>query len=529
MSRTKSIITRLALVALFALVQLPSFSASPYGFILIDGIFYDIIDGGAAVTYKMYDHSYYKGDIVIPEQITYNGKTYTVTTIGEYAFYTGGIASGSVTSVTIPRTVTKIEKDAFHGCSGLTEIILPEALTSIGSSAFYSCSGLTQLTIPDAVTTIGEAAFKGCSNLADVTIGNSVATIGRSAFGSCPKLTSITIPESVTWIGKWAFEGCTGITTLNYNAISCRDTTWQDAWFNAFTDCPLTSITLGDRVQHIPAYLAKGQVRLKEVTIPNSVTLIGEEAFNDCGLMDVKLPDSLITIDKSAFKDCTGLNGSLVIPDAVTAIGGHAFDYCFRIKDLTIGHSVTGIGEYAFSRCSGLNNISIPASVTTIGERAFEGCLQLDSVTIGSGVTYIGGFMLNECNQLKAVTSLATMPPTVADGFFVDMILDYENVTLHVRPASLAAYRSAFHWNQFGHIIGDVSQFDPGDVNGDGEITIADANSVVIIIINGGSNGHNHVPDPDGQYISVADVNGDGEVNIADVNAIIDRILSHDH
>ena len=527
MNNAKSIITRLAVLAIFALAQLPMHSASIYGFILIDGIFYDIINGEAVVTYKMYDHSYYKGDIVIPQEIDYDGKTYTVTTIGEYAFYTGGTASNSVTSVTIPSTVTKIEERAFNGCSGLTEIILPEGLTSIGSSAFGSCSGLTQLTIPDAVTTIGEAAFKGCSNLTEITIGNSVTTIGRSAFGYCPKLTSITIPESVTWIGKWAFEGCTSVTTLNYNAIYCRDITWKDAWFNAFTDCHLTSITFGDRVQHIPAYLAKGQVWLKEVTIPNSVTLIGEEAFNDCGLLDVKLPDSLITIDNGAFMNCTGLSNSLIIPDAVTTIGNNAFDYCFRIKDLVIGRSVATIGEKAFSRCSGLASITIPGSVTTIGDRAFEGCQQLDSLTIGSGVTYIGGFILNECSKLKAVTSLAITPPTVADGFFVDIILDYEDVALHVRPESLDAYKSAFHWNQFLQIIGDAALTSPHDVNGDGEVTIADANSVVVIIINGGGSGHNHVPDGDGQFTSIADVNGDGEVNIADVNAIIDRILNN--
>ena len=119
-----------------AFVHLQSFSASAYGFILIDGVFYDIVDDHAVVTYKMYDHSYYSGDIVIPEEITYGDKTYPVTVIGEYAFYTGS----SITSVTLPNSITTIEDNAFCGCSGLSEITLPNQLTSIGNRAFSACT-----------------------------------------------------------------------------------------------------------------------------------------------------------------------------------------------------------------------------------------------------------------------------------------------------------------------------------------------------------------------------------------------------
>ena len=527
MNKTLSLI-RFAIVAVLVIVQLPLSAASPYGFILIDGIFYDIVNDHAEVTYKMYDHSYYSGDIVIPEEITYYDTTYPVTTIGTNAFFTGSSASSSVTSVTIPNSVTTIQNDAFNGCCGLTELILPEGVTYIGPRAFSRCSGLTQFSVPDGVTAIPEATFQGCSRLADIHIGNSVATIGRSAFSSCKALTSITIPESVSWIGKWAFEYCYGINTLYYNAISCRDTTWQDAYFNAFTDCPLVNIVFGDHVQHIPAYLAKGQARLKYVTIPNSVTLIGEDAFKESGLMNLALPDSLITIQNSAFENCTGLT-KITIPDCVTTIGDNAFKNCVRAEHLDIGNSVTAIGDYAFGSCSGLTNLILSNSVATIGNYAFSGCSQLVRATIGSSVTSIGEIAFQSCSQLTDITCLATTPPSVTDGLF-DVMDYYSHAELHVPQESFEAYRTAFHWENFHTIVGDVVPYieTPIDVNGDGEITVADANSVVVIIINGGEGGHSRVPNPEGDgWIYIGDVNIDGEVNIADYNALINFILQH--
>ena len=119
----------------------------------------------------------------------------------------------------------------------------------------------------------------------------------------------------------------------------------------------------------------------------------------------------------------------------------------------------------------------------------------------------------------------ATPPPVDYNGPFIDRE-DYEHATLHVLPGSLEAYQSALYWKNFSRIVGDAVIQIPGDVNGDGELTIADANSVIEVVVNGGSGGHGHAPgDDDGTL--VADVNGDGEINIADINAIIDMILAH--
>ena len=153
-----------------------SISASAYH-VEVDGICYDTSETTATVTKG---DNKYSGDIVIPESITYKNSNYSVTSIGNYAFW---------------------------GCSSLTSVTIPNSVTSIGESAFLFCSGLTSVTIPNPVTSIGNGAFNGCSGLTSVTIPNSVTSIGHYAFCECSGLTSITIPNYVISIGGRPISG----------------------------------------------------------------------------------------------------------------------------------------------------------------------------------------------------------------------------------------------------------------------------------------------------------------------------------
>ena len=226
----------------------------------IDGIYYnfDSSTQTASVTYRG-DHynSYfneYPGSVTIPETVTYNGTTYSVTSIGLGAFL-----SCSLPSVTIPNSVT-----------------------SIGAGAFFDCLGLTSVTIPNSVTSIGNQAFQECSNLTSMTIPNNVTSIGDNAFLKCSSLTSVTIGENVTNIGDDAFYGCSRLTSIVWNAKNCDD-------FSSSSEAPfyyicsqITSFTFGENVQYIPSYLCYMMSKLTSITIPNSVTTIGNFAFRFC-------------------------------------------------------------------------------------------------------------------------------------------------------------------------------------------------------------------------------------------------------
>ena len=181
-----------SLLLALLLAMLPQV-ASAYDF-KVDGLCYNKNGGGTSVTVTYegtgaegYGYSNLNGDLVIPPSVTYDGTTYSVTTIGGRAFYD---CSG-LTSVTIPNSVTTIGSSAFEGCTGLTSVTIPNSVTTINYAAFYGCTGLTSVTIPNSVTSIGVGAFNGCSSLTSVTLGKSVTTIGNSAFRGCSGLTSI--------------------------------------------------------------------------------------------------------------------------------------------------------------------------------------------------------------------------------------------------------------------------------------------------------------------------------------------------
>ena len=140
----------------------------------------------------------------------------SVTSIGYEAFRD----CTSLSSITIPDSVTSIGYSAFEACTSLASITIPDSVTSIGSSAFYNCTSLASITIPDSVTSIGSSAFYNCTSLASVTIPDSVTSIESWAFSGCTSLASVTIPDSVTSIESWAFSGCTGLTSVTFEYTS---------------------------------------------------------------------------------------------------------------------------------------------------------------------------------------------------------------------------------------------------------------------------------------------------------------------
>ena len=330
----------------------------------------------------------------------------------------------------------------------IPEKINGKSVTSIGNCAFRYCTSLKSITIPNSVMEIGSSAFSGCSSLTSITIPNSVTEIGVYAFKGCTSLTSITIPNSVTNIGDSTFWGCSSLTAIyvavdnkNYTSVNGvlfnKDKTALICYPAGKTD---KSYNITNSVTSIGDYAFNGCSSLTSVTIPNSVTEIGGSAFVGCAsLKSITMPNSVTSIGDMAFYKCSSLT-SITIPDSVTSIGSSAFSDCSKLRSITIPNSVTSIGAWAFNGCTGLtainvamenqnyvspdgvlynkdkttiicypagkkgNNYKIPDGVTEIGSIAFSRCSSLTSVTIPNSVTSIGSGAFNGCTSLTRVT-----------------------------------------------------------------------------------------------------------------------------
>ena len=178
------------------------------------------------------------------------------------------------------------------------------------------------------------------------------------------------------------------------------------------------------------------------------VTSIGFMAFSGGDFTSITIPNSVTSIGEYAFGSCWKLT-TITIPEGVTSIEKGTFKYCDRLKSVTIPSKVTSIGESAFEFCGDLTSITIPENVTTIYSGAFFGCSSLKSITIPSSVTSIGESAFKGCNRLASITVNATTPPTIQTSTFIDV---NRSIPLYVPAGSLTAYQSNIYWKEFLNI-----------------------------------------------------------------------------
>ena len=548
----------------------------------VDGIWYDFDSSTktASVTYPGDDASHYEkkytGNVVIPSSVTYNGITYSVTSIGINAFY---------------------------DCSSLTSVTIPNSVTSIGSYAFYDCSSLTSVTIPNSVTRIGYEAFYDCSSLTSVTI--SATSIGSSAFSYCSSLTSVTIGESVTSIGEDAFQDCYSLTKTNYTGDIAG---WCNIEFGNsdanpiprshnfyINDQEIKDLVIPNNVTSIGSYAFYGCSSLTSVTIPNSVTSIGDYAFEGCSSLTSPLynahcfaymptsysgaytiPEGIEQIAGGAFGNCSSLT-SIIIPNSVTKVGGGIyygcfllesivlsenitslphwqekwyyygfFDQCKSLTSITIPNSVTSIGEDAFQGCSSLTktnytgdiagwcniefgssdanpihqshnfyindqeikDLVVPNSVTSIRPRTFSNCSSFTSVTIPNSVTSIGYKAFNGCNKLYHIYCYAPEPPVIEEDVFTNY-----NVNLYVPCNYLDNYKYDRVFGSFRYIqcidSEDVTTNDVVVTPGTNDVTITwptegNADTYTIVIKKGNDVFCTLTFNKDGQLLNIA-------------------------
>ena len=423
-----------------------SLSAAAYSFESA-GIYYNITgDNTVEVTYSDINNSSYFGSISVPETVTNNGTEYSVTTIGEYTF-----KGSTVTSVSMPESITSIGTSAFYVCKNLESVALPESLTTLGSHAFYFCKSLKAVKIPSGVTAILGSCFSECSSLESVIIPEGVTTIGQYAFFGC-NLKELTLPSTVTMIGSSAF-----VSDNRFQSITCNATTPPSLGENAFNynisttvKVPLSSIAayrqaegwkdftnyygeevasdgITYRIDENGAMVAVAEATLTEANILSAVEFEGNQY-------------PVIKINDNVFADNTNLT-AVTLPKGLVEIGASAFLGCQNLESVVLPESLTTFGRDAFNDCRLLKAIKIPSGITTIPDRCFYGCSSLESVTISEGVTAIGDDAFQSCN-LNALTLPESLETIGIYAFCNNSSLKSVNIPAKVKTIGEQAFSS---------------------------------------------------------------------------------------
>ena len=492
--------TRIITLLLAVAASIGTMFAWDYERVQIGDLYYnlDATNQTAEVTSQNSSYPYWSTTIttaIIPASVEYNSVTYTVTSIGNSAFYNcTGLTSvtipnsvtsignyafqgcSSLTSVTIPNSVTSIGNYAFQNCTDLTSIIvesgntvydsrnncnaiietatntliagcqstiIPNSVTSIGAYAFSKCRGLTSITIPNSVISIGEDAFNNCRGLTSVTIGNSVISIGDEAFSDCSGLTSVTIPNSVSSIGKRAFYWCSGLTYVTIKAET--PPTLSSSAFNVTNNCPIY-VPCGTLDAYKTAWTDYAS-RISYAPLPCKIST--QAVYGSVGI--TSLENYTICDEQPYYYSLT------VIPN----YGYHFTQWSDGLKDnpriAQITQDTTFTAEFAYDRVGTCGkdlalvwSYDSNSKVLTIGNAGeftenmqfgAEAPGEMEELVIGNSVTAIGENAFAGISTLKKVT-IGESVKTIHNNAFYNCV--NLKTIFNYRPTPTNAYSTAF-------------------------------------------------------------------------------------
>ena len=352
---------------------------------------------------------------------------------------------------------------AFGGME-VVSVSLPAGLKSIGKAAFAGCSKLTTLTLPATLDSIADFAFAGCSSLQSVVLPASVEIVGNGTFMRCTSLTSMTVAAS--------------------SQLTRVDAT-------ALMDCPaLTTVDLGPAVQSIgERSLAGSGVSQLNWTNSKRLSEIGDWAMVLTPLSEAKLPTSL------------------------KSLGDGAFLYDESLSSISLGGNMSQIGDYALAG-TGLTGSVDLSGLSSLGDYAMYNVSTLSVVELPATMTWLGSYAMAGMTGMTAISCDATTVPALGENVWEGV--KQSTIPLTVPTGSIEDYKTADQWCNFKF----ASTWLRGDVNNDGEVNIADVNTLVDIVLGGSF---------DSGTMQRADVNEDGEIGLADINAVLDIILSPAH
>ncbi len=367
----------------------------------------------------------------------------------------------SITSVSLPDTVTALGSDAFRDCASLRSIRVPDGVTTIEPYAFYGCAALAEVTLPTGLKSILDYAFKDCVSLTNVDIPAGTELISYFAFHCCANLESVTLREGLKTIQESAFSYC-AIEEIMLPA------SLTELSIKAFSSCPINTVDVapgnaryhaqGGVLYDMQAFsiMLTGNSLTGEIIIPEGILTLPEHAFrNKTGITSVLLPDSLTGIEPGAFYECSSLASvrfgkniqyieqhafsysgltEVVLPDTLQYIGEAAFYSCQELVSATIGAGITELRS-TFNGCGKLRTVTLPESLAVIGAFTFKQCSSLASIDLPAAVREIGSFAFEDCESL---TSIVLKNCTVGDSAFRQCV-NLRTVTLDDSVTALGA------------------------------------------------------------------------------------------
>lgn len=430
----------------------------------------------------------YRGDIVIPQTVTHDGTSYTVTALSEAAFE----SNTEVTSLSLPATIRSIGNHCFYNCR-FTSLQLPDSLRSIDSNAFlyssveslhlpahfekygdaafwarnlmsitvdeenpryrsidgwlYSKDSLTLYLVPDGVTGtvevpsfvrhLGRQAFGNGTHITTITLPEGLESIGAFAFNCCSAINNVVIPSSVTHIGVCPFSYCPQLTNLSIapgnSHYVMEDLMIYSSGYDTLVSCHKSgaTVTLNSNLKVLGGFECNTWVR--NITIPEGVTDITENCFNGCSFSSIALPAHMKSIGVKAFSE----NYSLVrvtMPQTLLSMGRGAFEWCIKLTSIVIPDSLRMIPKEAFNSCPRLSAITWGDAVEEIGYAAFW-AMSAVHLELPATLRKLDDYAFAACsNRLQTVT-IQGQVDTMGTAVFSGSNLDHIRFTASVPPA----------------------------------------------------------------------------------------------
>ena len=371
-------------------------------------------------------------------------------------------------SLTIGESFSEIENDMFNGCTSLEEVYIedhygrlylgyndesqyigvfsdcPIKYLYLGRNLEYPIDRNKNV----CVNFLGQKR-NSVATLRSLTIGKFVNNIEDCAFCYCDSLQKLRIEDGNKTLKvsiRSFLESSYCYFVDSIDLYLGRNLDYSQGWDkkSPFESIKFKSVVLGDSITSIADGMFYQCYSLKNITIPSNIIYIGNEAFYRTPLSEITLPNSVTNMGDRVFEDCWWLE-NITLPNGLTSIGDRVFCSCSLLKNIVIPDGVTNIGNSAFANCA-LKSLSIPDSVINIGDYAFAGC-EFASITIPNSVSTLGAGAFSGCDSLTSIYMEKATPITLNRDIL--SASNYINTTLYVPSGSLGAYQVADIWRNF--------------------------------------------------------------------------------